>query len=452
MHSVFRFFKTGPDQPLLNDPQEIDRLYRKGRISSMLAVTLGYGCAYTCRLSFAVAKKPLVDAGMFSADELGLIGSAFFYTYAIAKLTNGFLADHANLKRFFSFGVFVSALINLFIGRAEYLLIWAILWGTNGWFQGFGAPSGAVVLSRWFGNKERGLYYGIFSTCHSIGEGLSFMLLPIIVSLYGWQAGFWGPGTLCVLVAGAAYLAMQDRPQAYGLPPVAVWRKEEARSAATTQKGKAPQSTLRTQFGIFRMPLIWALGLASASLYVTRYAINSWGMFYLQESKGFTIIEAGGMLWANTMAGIVGSIAFGLISDRLFSAKRPPVNLVFGLLQVGSLAIILFAPPGHNVILVAALVAYGFSTSGLLASLGGLFAIDIAPKQAAGAAMGFIGIFSYLGAATQELVTGHLIQKGTTLIDGVRHYDFGVVILFWFCAPVISMLLALSLWRAKMSD
>ena len=90
--------------------------------------------------------------------------------------------------------------------------------------------------------------------------------------------------------------------------------------------------------------------------------------------------------------------------------------------------------------------------SGILAALGGLFAIDIASKKASGAAMGFIGVFSYLGAAMQERLSGYLIQKGMTVIDGVRHYDFQGPILFWLSTSIISMVLAASLWRVKASD
>jgi OPA family sugar phosphate sensor protein UhpC-like MFS transporter len=66
--------------------------------------------------------------------------------------------------------------------------------------------------------------------------------------------------------------------------------------------------------------------------------------------------------------------------------------------------------------------------------------------------MGFIGIFSYVGAAIQDRISGLLIQKGTTMVKGVRHYDFHWAVLFWMGASVVSMILAASLWRAKPSD
>ncbi|KAB6202343.1 MFS transporter, partial [Bacteroides xylanisolvens] len=60
--------------------------------STFLSATFGYGMYYVCRLSLNVVKKPIVDEGIFSETELGIIGSVLFFTYAIGKITNGFLA------------------------------------------------------------------------------------------------------------------------------------------------------------------------------------------------------------------------------------------------------------------------------------------------------------------------------------------------------------------------
>jgi OPA family sugar phosphate sensor protein UhpC-like MFS transporter len=114
------------------------------------------------------------------------------------------------------------------------------------------------------------------------------------------------------------------------------------------------------------------------------------------------------------------------------------------------------------VVLSAAFILFGFTLSGLLAVLGGLFAVDIAGRRAAGAAMGFIGIVSYLGNALQEWVSGLLIQRGVTfatvtalneqgqaVATQVKHYDFRSAIAFWIGASVLSLVLAASLWRVK---
>ncbi|UCD37447.1 MAG: MFS transporter [Fidelibacterota bacterium] len=450
MVHILRFFARGEDRPLLEDKGEIDRLYKRYRMSVMLAITVGYGIAYTCRLGLSVVKKPLIDGGIMSAYDLGVIGSGLLYGYALGKLSNGFLADHANLKRFYATGVLVSALINLAMGRTELLWIWVALWALNGWFQGFGAPTGAVSLASWFSNRERGRYYGLWSTGHAIGEGLTFVGSATLVTFFGWQAGFWGPGLICIAVAVGIYLVMQDRPRSLGLPAVADWKNDHG--VPITDADGQPLKTGKAQLLILKMPTIWVLGLASATMYMTRYAINSWGFLYLQEAKGYSLVEAGGILGLNTLAGIVGCVAYGFISDHLFRARRPPVTLIFGIIEILALFVIFFSPPGQPVLLTIAFVVYGFTLSGLLAALGGLFAIDIVPKQAAGAVMGFIGVFSYVGAGIQDQISGILIEQGTTVLEGVRHYDFSAAVIYWIGGSIASMILAATLWRAKVSD
>src|SRR3546814_10443355 len=101
-------------------------------------------------------------------------------------------------------------------------------------------------------------------------------------------------------------------------------------------------------------------------------------------------------------------------------------------------------------VLIAGMLLFGMGLTGLVTSLGGLFAVDIAPKKVAGAAMGVIGIFSYIGAAIQEQVSGVLVSAGMTMVNGHRVYDFGPAIWFWIGASVASMLLAATLWRAQL--
>ena len=112
----------------------------------------------------------------------------------------------------------------------------------------------------------------------------------------------------------------------------------------------------------------------------------------------------------------------------------------------------IFFGPQNGYFLAVAFAVYGATLSGLMASLGGLFAVDIAPRGATGAAMGFVGAFSYLAAATQENISATLIEQGVTVIDGVRSYDFELAILFWIGSSILSMLLAATLWNTKIRD
>lgn len=447
MRRFLTLFATGPDLPVVDDQATVDAQYRRNRMRILVAITLGYGLAYTCRLALSVVKKPLIDAGIFTPVELGLIGAALFYAYAFGKLVNGFLADHANMKVFFAFGLLMSALVNIGMGFSTVLWISIVLWALNGWFQGFGAPAGIVALASWFSNRERGRYYGIWSTAHSLGEGLTFVVVAALVATFGWRFGYWTPGVLCVVVAIGIYLLMQDRPRTMGLPEVNDWKNDHWEG-----DGQNARANLwRKQLSILALPSIWILALASATNYVVRYAINSWGILYLQEGRGYSLLEAGTLLMVNTIAGLVGCIAFGYISDKVFNARRPPANLIFAIIEIIALVLIFFGPQ-NTAMLYFAFILYGIGLNGLVTSLGGLFGVDIAPKCAAGAIMGFVGIFSYIGAGIQENVSGYLIQKGMTVVDGTRVYDFSEVIWFWLGASIVSMLLAATLWRVKLRD
>jgi OPA family sugar phosphate sensor protein UhpC-like MFS transporter len=446
-----KYFATGDDVARLDDQARIDALYRRHRVRIMIAITLGYGLIYTCRLALGVVKKPLIDAGIFSPIDLGTIGSALFYTYAIGKLSNGFLADHANMKRFLAVSFLASALCNLAMGATTTVVAAAMLWGLNGWFQSTGAPGGVVAMTGWVSNRERGRAYGLWSTAHSIGEGLTFVLVGGIVALWGWRWGYWAPGAIGVLVAIGCYWLIQDRPQTLGLPPVNEWKGEAYGAAANAPARPGPKAVLSLQLSILKIPAIWVLCVSSALNYVTRYAINSWGVLYLQEARGFSLPAAGSLLMLNTLAGIVGAIAFGLVSDKFFDSRRPPANLLFGLAEIGGLLLVFFGPANMTT-LVAGMLLFGLGMTGLVTSLGGLFAVDIAPKRAAGAAMGVIGIFSYLGAGIQEQVSGLLIEHGMTVVDGVRHYDFTHAISFWIGCSILATVLSASLWRTRLRD
>jgi OPA family sugar phosphate sensor protein UhpC-like MFS transporter len=447
---VLKFLARPPAAPPIEDPERIDRLYRRLRLATIVGLTVTYGFYYTCRLALSVVKKPLIDGGIYSAEDLGWIGAAFFWTYAAGKLINGVLSDRVSIRAFIPLALAISAAINIAFGAGVLVAVAVVLWAINGWVQGVGAPACVVSITRWFGIRERGTVYGVWSTAHSLGEGVTFGLTSALVAATAWQAAFIGPGVVCAGVAMVAYTVLRDRPESVGLPPVERWRGEiepdEAPDDADWDPGKA-------QLSILRSPAIWIICLASASMYVSRYAINNWGILFLQERHGLGLAEAGALLGINTLAGIGGCAAYGWISDRFFNARRPPLTLIFGLLEILALIVILYGPTGNRALLIAALILYGFTLSGLLAVLGGLFAVDLVPRAAVGAAMGMVGVFSYVGAGIQEVVSGTLVGAGTTVVAlpwaELRFYDFGAPAAFWVGASVVSMILAATLWRVR---
>ncbi|MGY0408349.1 MAG: MFS transporter [Polaribacter sp.] len=184
------YFKKSSPISIVGTDIELKKRYKLLKWQVFFSATIGYGLYYVCRLSLNVVKKPIVDSGILTESQLGIIGSALFFAYAIGKFTNGFLADHSNIRRFMSIGLFISALANLIMGFTDSFLFFAIFWGVNGWVQSMGAPSSVVSLSRWYNDKERGSFYGFWSTSHNIGEALTYIFTAVVASYFGWQWGF----------------------------------------------------------------------------------------------------------------------------------------------------------------------------------------------------------------------------------------------------------------------
>lgn len=440
MSKLFHFYKKLP--PKTGVASKRGLAYYQW--ATFLSATLGYGIYYVCRLSINVVKKPIVNEGIFSETELGIIGSVLFITYAVGKFTNGFLADRSNVKRLLSTGLFVTALANLLLGFTHSFILFAVLWGVSGWFQSMGAASCVVALSRWFPEEKRGTFYGFWSASHNIGEALTFIAVSAIVGALGWRYGFFGAGMIGMLGVLIIWLFFRDSPESLGFPQVMKTLKtDEAHTALTKDDFNAAQKA------VLRNPAIWILALSSAFMYISRYAVNSWGMFYLEAEKAYSTVEAGGIISISSVFGVIGTVFSGFISDKVFGGRRNLPALIFGIFIIVGLCMFLLIPDSSYWMDVAAMIIFGTGIGVLICFLGGLMAVDIAPANASGAALGVVGIASYIGAAVQDVMSGILIEGNKTMIDGKAVYDFTYINWFWIGAAVLSTVLALSVWNAR---
>lgn len=422
-------------------PENDKDRFKRVRLISFLTATLGYGIYYVCRLSMNVIRKPMVEDGLFTETEIGVIGSCLFFTYAIGKLCNGFIADRANVKKLMSTGLIISAIINLVLGFTNSFILFAILWGINGFFQSMGATSGVVSLTRWFDSSNRGTYYGFWSASHNLGEAITFISIAILATQFGWRYALIGAGLIGIAYFFAMQWGMKDTPQKYGY----------LLDRHGTAKDRS-QDFNKSQKAVLRNPAIWILALGSAFMYISRYAVNSWGVFYLETMKGYSTLDASFIISISSVCGIVGTIASGLISDKLFRGSRNIPALVFGLVNVVALCLFLLVPGVHFIIDVIAMILFGLGIGVLICFLGGLMAVDLAPKNASGAALGVVGVASYIGAGVQDIMSGWLIEGNKHLINGSEVYDFTYINYFWIGAALMSVILTLFVWNARAND
>lgn len=438
--SLLSFYRKSIPQPNAT-PKKSFTYYQW---ATFLSATLGYGIYYVCRLSINVVKKPIVNEGIFSETELGIIGSILFITYAVGKFTNGFFADRSNVKRLVSTGLLVTALANLALGFTSSFILFATLWGVSGWFQSMGAASCVVSLSRWFPKEKRGTYYGFWSASHNIGEALTFLVISAVVGALGWRYGFFSAGLIGIAGVIILWIFFKDSPESLGYPQIMKPLKtDDEHDALNKDDFNAAQKA------VLKNPAIWILALSSAFMYISRYAVNSWGMFYLEAEKGYSIVEAGSIISISSVFGIIGTAFSGLISDKLFGGRRNLPALIFGIFIIVGLCMFLLFPESPYWVDAVAMLIFGTGIGVLICFLGGFMAVDIAPANASGAALGVVGIASYIGAAVQDVMSGIFIEGNKTMVNGTAVYDFTYINYFWIGAAVLSTILALFVWNAK---
>lgn len=449
--NLYSFYRISKPAKEFIPSGEVDATYRSLRSRTFWGVTVAYSLYYICRMSLSVVKQPLIDESFLTAGQLGLIGSALFFIYSIGKFINGFIADYCNIRRFMATGLFVSAAVNLLMGVFGLMNGWvgmtttvifisfAFLWGINGWAQSMGSPPGVISLSRWFPQSKRGSYYSVFSASPYIGEFISYNVIAAVVAWLGWQYGFLVASLAGLIGTALILFLVSDNPESKGLPSIQTLTGEKL-----TKEDQMRTKDLQKM--ILKHPGIWVIAISSAFIYITKYAIAGWGVLFLQKSRGFSLEDASQVIAFSAVFGILGTVMAGWLSDRVFKSDRVKPAIISGVLSFISLALFLFTEAGFwvNVLYVS---VFSLTVGILYCIVAGLMAVDIVPRKATGAALGVVGISSYVAAGLQDIISGYMIQGNTTKIAGVDVYDFTPVSIFWLVAALVSFILPVMNWK-----
>jgi len=447
--SLYSYFRISKPSENMVPEDKVEKTYKSLRNRTFWGATIAYSLYYVCRMSINVVKQPLIDEGVLTAGQLGLIGSALLFVYAVGKFMNGFIADYCNIRRFMATGLFISAVVNLLLGALGLFqnmiptviifVSFVVLWGVNGWVQSMGSAPGVISLSRWFPQSKRGSYYSLFSTSPYIGEFISYNVLALVVGWLGWQSGFMVASAAGLVGAAIIVIFVADTPESQGLPSVQTLSGE-----ALTKEDK--MSTKELQKMILKHPGIWVIALSSAFIYITKYAIAGWGVLFLQKSQGFSLAEASQVIAFSAIFGVLGTVLAGWLSDSIFKGDRVKPAVLSGIISTSSLILFLFVGGGFvlNIFYVS---LFSLSVGVLYCIVAGLMAVDIVPRKATGAALGIVGISSYVAAGLQDITSGYLIQGYISQVDGIDVYDFGPVSWFWVIAAVVSFVLPVLNWK-----
>lgn len=396
------------------DEKEMHDRYRYWRVRQLYTTFIGYAIFYFVRKNIPLA-LPLMekDLGLAKAD-LGKILTLHDIVYGISKFLNGFLGDRSNARYFMAFGLLLSAATNVAFGMNSALGVLVVCWVLNGWFQGMGFPPCARVLSHWFSPRERGTFWGLWNTSHQVGLAIILVLAGYLGEWYGWRWIFYVPAAIAAAVALLLIERLRDTPASVGLPPVEVFNGEKTRQQASSEAQAESNQSLGEFWHflvrhVFSNPYIWCACIANFFIYVVRYGFVNWAPSYLQ-ARQISLAGAGWMMAGFEVAGLVGSLLAGWLTDRFFGSRRGPVALLYMLATTVCIYVFWKLPDGHPWMYAAVLLLVGFLIYGPQ-FLVGVFTADLATRRAAATAIGMTGFFGYLSGVLSGWGLGHIVDQ-----------------------------------------
>lgn len=436
MNKFLNFFKT-PHVDKITDPELIDKTYRYWRIRTMYAMYVGYAAFYLTRKSFTFVAPQMIHDLHFTKTQIGLLGTVFCITYGISKFISGMLSDRSNPRYFMAIGLIATGIANIFFGFSSSLALLALFWLINAFFQGWGWPPCARLLTHWYSRSERGRWWGLWNTSHNVGGGLIPLVAAGCVAYFGnWRMAMFVPGIIVIIIALFVINRLRNIPESQGLPPIEEYRKDysggEKEDKQTTRK---PILELFLTY-VLKNKYVWILAFSYALVYVVRTAVNDWGSFYLTE-HGYTLTLANTCMSFFEIGGFAGSLAAGWCSDKIFRGMRGQTNVLFSIGIIGSLVAFWLIPGKHFFIHAMLMAGIGFFVFGPQMLICTATA-ELSHREAAGTSTGFVSLFAYLGAALAGYPIG-------LVIDHFNWYGFFVTI--GVCS-ILSLLLLLPLWQA----
>ncbi|MDR1012355.1 MAG: MFS transporter family glucose-6-phosphate receptor UhpC [Coxiellaceae bacterium] len=432
----YRNFLKKPVIEKITDPAIIDQTYRYWRIRTLYSMYIGYAAFYLTRKSFTFIIPQMIRDLHFTKEQIGILGSVFYITYGISKFISGMISDKANPRYFMVIGLIATGITNIFFGLSSSLSYLIFFWLINGFFQGWGWPPCARLLTHWYSQSERGRWWGAWNTAHNLGGAMIPIITAISVILFAnWRAAMFVPGIATIIISLFIFNRLRDIPESQGLPPIEAYHNEYTQNYSEKFINQSITSMFLNY--VFKNYYIWLLGFSYVFVYVVRTAINDWGSPFLTE-QGYTLMRANSCMSFFEIGGLIGSLVAGWCSDKFFKGLRGQTNVLFSLGVVILLLCFWFIPGEHLVLHSAIMFGIGFFVFGPQMLIG-MVAAELSHKEVAGTASGFVGLFGYLGAAMSGYPIGLTID----------HYSWsGFFIIITVCA-ILSILLLIPLWKVS---
>jgi sugar phosphate permease len=387
----------------------------KGRWYVLLLISVMYLITYLDRVNISTAAPEISKEFGFDKVTIGIIFSAFAWSYALFQVPGGWLSDRFGARRVLTgvvgFWSIMTAATAVAFSATSFIAI-RFLFGVG---EAGAFPGATRAMQLWYPQNERGLVQGVTHGASRLGAAIAPPIVVLIMSEFGWRPVFYVCGAAGLLWALWWALTFRNFPQDH--PWVNKAELQAIRGADASGLLKPPpvdkQTNVpwRTLIGSSNM---WAIMCAYFTYVYCLWIFLSWLPSYLIEARHFTLIKVGIYASLPLLAGVIGDTVGGLATDWLLkktgSAKiGRRVVAITGLLGC-AICIVPAALTDNALVAVYGLTASMFF---LEFTIGPSWAVpmDTGGKYS-GTVSGMMNMAGNFGAAISPIVFGILAQGG----------------------------------------
>jgi MFS transporter, ACS family, D-galactonate transporter len=346
---------------------------------------------YIDRANLSVAAPLLKSELGLSASQLGILLSAFFWTYSCMQIPVGWLVDRFEVKWVFAIGFFVWSAATAFTGVVHTFVALLAIRVVLGVGESVAYPAYAKIFASHFVERQRGVANSVIGAGQTLGPALGILFGGTLVARFGWRPFF--------IVLGLVSLLW--------LPPWLQWMPR------TTTCGVLHMKQGPALSEIVRKRSAWGSWIGHFCSNYFLYFLLTWLPFYLVSERHFSVDGMAKVGGSTFLMAALSALLCGRLSDRWICAGATPTRVRKSFMVVGMICNGLFlagcavAPDG---ILVALLLLAGASF-GLINSNLNAITQTLAGPQAAGRWMGVQNFVANLAGAVAPALTGFLVDR-----------------------------------------
>jgi ACS family D-galactonate transporter-like MFS transporter len=355
--------------------------------------------SYIDRANLAIAAPFIRQELGLDATAMGLVLSAFFWTYAAMQLPSGWIIDRIGVRLSLALAVGWWSLFTMATGFARGISQFIGARLMLGVGEAASLPSFTKVAFNWFPRSERAMACGIFNSGSTAGSALSIPLVTWLIVKTGWRGAFIATGVLGIIWVLLWWFVYRDPERHRAIAPVEVDALLAERAAPVTVTTKISWSDL------FRYRSIWGLMIGLFCLNFAIYFFITWFPSYMLQARGFSLTSFSILGMAPALSAIVGNWLGGWTSDRLLkkgwsATAARKTCLVGGMMMASSIGVSAFV---DSVYLCLTLFSLAYASLSFTGANIWTVASELAPTPGHVASIG--GIQNFAGNLAGIMIT-----------------------------------------------